>query len=85
MYRPRTNLLTPKTPGGFLDNPPEGCPKAVCYNPKPSTHESVMLVEYVRCERCSIAKKCTTKLAADKEARKRIRSMKNGEAFEGDD
>jgi hypothetical protein len=49
------------------------------YCPNPAVFEVVMVVEYVRCGTCKIAKKCPTKTEYDKLARRRIRNMKNGE------
>lgn len=36
MLRPRTRLLVPKPPGGYIENPPNDCPKGGLLQPKTS-------------------------------------------------
>lgn len=70
-------MIIPKIPGGYMDGPPESCPKAVNYCPNPSKYETVRLVEYLKCEKCSI--QCLPKQEMDKGRRKRISLQRNGE------
>lgn len=79
--RPRTKLLIPKVPGGFLDGPPEGCPNVVAYCPDPKRYEAILIVDYVRCSRshCSLPSICQRRLEADRGRRHRISVQRNGE------
>lgn len=79
--RPRTKLIRPRPPGGFLDDPPDGCPNAVSYCPSPAKYESIMVVEYVRCSRksCSLPIVCQRRLEADKGLLRRLQIQRGVE------
>jgi hypothetical protein len=72
--RPRTNLIVPKTPGGFLDDPPGDCPNRVFYCPDVRKYETIPVVDYARCDRkyCPLPRICQRRLEADKGRRHRI-------------
>jgi len=76
--RPRSILLVPLVPGGYIDNPPDGCPAATTYCPNENKYESIRVVEYVRCGKHSYCKesRCWRKTDQDREARARIRMLK---------
>jgi len=70
-------MIIPKIPGGYMDGPPESCPKAVNYCPNPVKYEILRLVEYIRCEKCS--SQCSQKHEMDVGRRRRISLQRNGE------
>lgn len=77
--RERTLLVVPKTPGGFLDNPPEECPHVKDYRPNPRKHKNIQIVDYVICSSCcKLQKSCSRKAEEDSGSRRRIRNRKDG-------
>lgn len=77
--RERTLLEIPRTPGGFLDNPPEGCPHVRDYRPNPRKHKGIKVVDYVLCSSsCKLQKSCERKTEEDSGAKRRIRNRRDG-------
>lgn len=76
--RERTLLLVPKPPGGYLIDPPEDCKKMMSYCPDPKRYQSIPVVEYVRCRKCSFGEDCYRKIEEDKGSRKRINFQRYG-------
>jgi hypothetical protein len=65
-----------KIPGGYLDNPPEDCPKSI-------NLEGNLIVDYVICSYfCEIGFKCKRKVEEDSNTKKRIRALRTGEALQ---
>lgn len=77
--RQRTLLAVPLSPGGYIPDPPDTCPKSVAYNPNHSKYETITIVDCLLCHRCQIGKHCETKLAHESGRRRRISRQKNGE------
>jgi hypothetical protein len=78
MMKMRTRMSVPTTPGGYMDNPPDECPKKVSYCPNPEIYLSVFIAEYVRCEKCQESRRCFTKARHDSNRRRRVSLQKNG-------
>jgi len=78
--RPRSLMVVPRIPGGFLDNPPDGCPNAITYCPDPNRYETLRIVDYVRCGNgycpSTNSKACPRRLEADRGRRARMRLMR---------
>lgn len=77
--RDRLSLSVPKTPGGFLDNPPADCPKARSYCPDPSRYETVRVVDYCVCSHtCArqVSDHCPRKAEEDAGAKRRISELR---------
>lgn len=70
-------MIIPKVPGGYFDDPPESCPKAVNYCPNLNKYEIIRVVEYVRCSKC--LNPCPRKHEIDASKRRRISLQRNGE------
>lgn len=83
--KPRSKLLKPNVPGGYLDDPPEGCPNAVSYCPDADRYESILIVDYVMCVKryCSVPSICQRRLEADKGLSRRLSRLKgNGDELD---
>lgn len=76
--KPRCRI-TPRTPGGYLDNPPVDCKLAVTYCPNPIKYEEVRIVDYILCHRSCFERVCQRKTEEDKGARRRIALLRNGQ------
>ena len=79
MLRPRSILIIPRPPGGYIDHPPDNCPYKVFYNcDNPLKYDTIPVVNYCCCFRCKEQQGCERKVQEDKGARHRIARQKNG-------
>lgn len=77
MRRERSKKMILTAPGGFLEDPPEYCPKKVDYCPNPNVYHNLEIVDYVLCNRCKFKGSCERKYEQDRGKRKRIAETKS--------